>query len=389
MKKRTILVGALLVAGIVSAGYYSFFISPGPTGDTVADEVFGWKFPITKFPLTGANGELAYSTIRDPGGVPQGLPVRLKIPTIGVNTAIEDALITPDGRMDVPAGSKNVAWFSLGPTPGKIGSAVIGGHFGIRDGVPFVFYNLDKITVGDKIYIEDDKDDTITFEVKMIKLFDRDADATTVFTSSDGKAHLNLITCEGIWNRVDGSYPQRRVVFADVVSTTADAPIIPIPPAAPTKAQDVALFYRTLSIGSTGSDVVALQLFLEEKELFTLPPRVTYGYFGTITSSAIRKYQISAGLAPDGVFGSSTRAKILAELGGDTGLPNTAGTESGPVVSTTVPEATTSLPIDSPPTPDQPVTSLLESLFGTLRDALITLALLFGVIFLAFKIIRR
>ena len=64
----------------------------------------------------------AYSSIRDPGGIPQGLPVRLKIPVIGVNVAIEDALITPDGRMDVPAGAANVAWYALGPQPGQVGA---------------------------------------------------------------------------------------------------------------------------------------------------------------------------------------------------------------------------------------------------------------------------
>jgi hypothetical protein len=47
--------------------------------------------------------------------------------------------------MDVPAGSKNVALFSLGPHPGQVGSAVIGGHFGIKNDVPFVFYDLDKL----------------------------------------------------------------------------------------------------------------------------------------------------------------------------------------------------------------------------------------------------
>lgn len=112
----------------------------------LSDRLFGWKFPVAKFPLVGSGGgPLAYSDIRDPGGIPQGLPVRLKIPVIEVNSAIEDALITPDGRMDVPVGSVNVAWFSLGPHPGQEGSAVIGGHFGVKNGVPFVFYSLEPI----------------------------------------------------------------------------------------------------------------------------------------------------------------------------------------------------------------------------------------------------
>jgi len=40
-------------------------------------------------------------------------------------------------------------------------------------------------------------------------------DASIVFDSNDQKAHLNLITCEGIWDEVKKTYPQRLVIFAD------------------------------------------------------------------------------------------------------------------------------------------------------------------------------
>jgi LPXTG-site transpeptidase (sortase) family protein len=217
MKIKTLLKSMVIL--VVFLGVVGVMYQNKPE-DTTSKTAFGWKYPEAKFPSTGSNQNLiAYSDIRDPGGVPQGLPVRLKIPSIGVDSAIEDALITTDGRMDVPVGSVNVAWFSLGPHPGQIGSAVIGGHFGINNGVPFVFYDLDKLRSGDKIYIEDDKGDTLAFIVRKISLFDRNADATTVFTSNDGLAHLNLITCEGVWNRVNDSYPERRVVFTDAIPT--------------------------------------------------------------------------------------------------------------------------------------------------------------------------
>ena len=229
---------AIFLAGAMGTVY--FFLSKkeksvsGPVA-VARDPSFGWKFPTnlpsrTVFPPTAGSAknlfdfEISYSTIRDPGGMPRGLPVRLKIPAIGVNAAVEDALITPDGRMDVPAGSVNVAWFSLGPNPGQVGSAVIGGHFGIRDGVKFVFYDLNKLVVGDKIYVENDKGVTLAFQVRRIELFDRNADATTVFISNDGLAHLNVITCEGIWNRVDGAYPSRRVVFTDAIA--GEGPVV-------------------------------------------------------------------------------------------------------------------------------------------------------------------
>lgn len=202
-----------------------------PTPESISklssDKFLGWKLP------SQSGGQVtdigAYSKIRESGGAPRGLPVRLKIPIIGVDTSIEDAYITPDGRMDVPKGSINVAWYALGTRPGQIGSAVIGGHFGKRDGVPFVFYDLDKLKVGDKAYITTDLGDTLAFQVKSIKLFGRNDDATEVFTSSDGLNHLNLITCEGIWNKVNDSYPDRRVVFADEIPSEGPITVKTIP----------------------------------------------------------------------------------------------------------------------------------------------------------------
>ncbi|MFA6158211.1 MAG: class F sortase [Candidatus Paceibacterota bacterium] len=219
--KSKLIVTTVLCLGIAGVASY-VLLSPksdqGARLAVISDSLFGWRFPVAKFPLTGSKGgPLAYSEVRDPKATSQGLPLRLKIPAIGVDSTIEDALVTPDGRMDVPEGSLNVAWFALGPHPGREGSAVIGGHFGIRGGVPFVFYKLDRLVVGDKVYVEDDKGDTIAFVVRSTELFDRNADATTVFTSSDGMAHLNLITCDGVWNKVNNSYPQRLVVFTDAV----------------------------------------------------------------------------------------------------------------------------------------------------------------------------
>jgi len=233
-KKITLFIFAVFLIVIVAVGYYFFFLSRPSSNTTVAiaaDSLFGWKFPAsaTKFPSTGSisGGDLAYASLPDPGGIPSGLPITLQIPAIGVDSAIEDALITPDGRMDVPAGTVDVAWFALGPQPGQVGSSVIGGHYGIENGVPFVFYDLNKLKVGDKIYVTNDENDTFEFIVKSIASFNRNADATTVFTSTDNLAHLNLITCEGVWNEVDGNYPDRLVVFTNLVSSNATIPTLP------------------------------------------------------------------------------------------------------------------------------------------------------------------
>lgn len=150
-----------------------------------------------------------------PKEVVVGLPIRLKIPKIKVDAIVEYVGIAPDGLMDTPKGPDNVAWYELGPHPGENGSAVMAGHYGWKDGKMAVFDKLNEMEIGDRVYVEDEKGVTTTFVVREIRNYDPMADATYIFSSNDGKAHLNLITCEGTWNKDQKSYSKRLVVFAD------------------------------------------------------------------------------------------------------------------------------------------------------------------------------
>ena len=144
-----------------------------------------------------------------------GLPVRLKIPSIKVDALMEYVGLTPDGAMDVPKNRDNVAWFEPGQVPGESGTAVIAGHYGRQYGKGSVFDNLYTLRKGDKVYIEDEKGAGIVFVVRESRRFAATADATDVFGSDDGGAHLNLITCEGAWDKSEQQYPSRLVVFTD------------------------------------------------------------------------------------------------------------------------------------------------------------------------------
>lgn len=144
-----------------------------------------------------------------------GLPLRLKIPTLNIDSVIEYVGLTKDGAMDVPKDQNNVGWLEIGNRPGEIGSAVLAGHYGWKNKKPSVFDSLYKLQKDDKIYIEDSLGNIISFTVRESKRYDQNATATEVFGSNDGLAHLNLITCEGIWDETSKSYPTRLVVFTD------------------------------------------------------------------------------------------------------------------------------------------------------------------------------
>ena len=145
-----------------------------------------------------------------------GLPVRLKIPKIGVDALVEQMGLTTEGAMEAPSGAKNVGWYKLGVYPGNEGSAVIDGHYGTwKNGDTSVFDDINKLVAGDSIIVEDEKGVLVTFIVRELQTLGKDDDATAVFASTDDKAHLNLITCQGDWIDDESTRADRLVVFAD------------------------------------------------------------------------------------------------------------------------------------------------------------------------------
>jgi sortase A len=142
-------------------------------------------------------------------------PLRLRIPSLHVDAPVEYVGLTKDGEMDVPKNPSDVAWFKLGSHPGQVGSSVIAGHSGYKDNTKAVFDNLSTLKKGERIYIENNEGITITFVVKGFRTYAYNEDATSVFSSHDGIAHLNLITCIGNWDYSEKTHSNRLVVFTD------------------------------------------------------------------------------------------------------------------------------------------------------------------------------
>lgn len=144
-----------------------------------------------------------------------GAPIRINIPAIRVDALIEHMGLTPQGMVGVPKGPTNTAWFTGSATPGEHGTALIVGHFGWKNGIHAVFDNLSKLKKGDKIYVASDNGVMRTFVIRALKTYKKNEDSSIVFGVSDGGAHLNLITCSGVWDKVSKNYSTRLVVFAD------------------------------------------------------------------------------------------------------------------------------------------------------------------------------
>lgn len=157
-------------------------------------------------------------SIKDPIQVSIGHPSRLAIPIIKVDAIVTHLGLTASGDMDIPKDPKSLAWYKFGPNPGEKGSSVIAGHSNWISGGSAVFDNLKKLVPGDIIHVEDSNGKLLSFMVRESRNYDPEADATSVFMSSDNGSHLNLITCSGEWLISKQTTTKRLVVFSDFIA---------------------------------------------------------------------------------------------------------------------------------------------------------------------------
>jgi LPXTG-site transpeptidase (sortase) family protein len=173
-------------------------------------------------PLGAALQSMALAAVAVAGARAEGLPVRLIIPALGVDANVQANGLSPDGSIGSPSTIFDAGWFTGSSRPGEKGSSVVTGHVAqirrskvTKQGV---FYNLSMLRPGDTLYVVKDTGETTTFVVRDSRAYAPGAGTSDIFTAQDDGAHMNLITCEGVWNQSTLSFSQRLVVFTDAVS---------------------------------------------------------------------------------------------------------------------------------------------------------------------------
>lgn len=119
--------------------------------------------------------------------------------------------------MDVPKKWEDVAWYKLGPRPGEKGNAAIAGHLDSTTG-PAVFWNLKDLQPGDTVAVIDDRGRKIDFKVTKTEIYKADEAPIADIFGPTQATRLNLITCDGTFDRNQKSYDKRLVVFTERVS---------------------------------------------------------------------------------------------------------------------------------------------------------------------------
>ncbi len=142
-------------------------------------------------------------------------PKTVSIPAIEVESSLVNLGLNPDNSLEVPEDYSKAGWFTKGSYPGDLGGppALIVGHVDNSEG-PAVFYNLNKLVIGDEILVDRADGSTAVFVVYDGEQFPKDSLPTEeIYGDRDG-SELVLITCTGEFNPEAGSYLDNYVVRA-------------------------------------------------------------------------------------------------------------------------------------------------------------------------------
>lgn len=143
---------------------------------------------------------------------PGDLPVRLRVPELGIDARVNPVGVTDEGNMATPGNFVDVGWYRYGTVPGFTGSAVIDGHVDNALGLSGVFKRLGELSAGDEVFVET-ASSTLRFTVvEVVSYLTEEVPLERLFAAQDG-TYLNLITCDGAWIRNENQYDRRLVVY--------------------------------------------------------------------------------------------------------------------------------------------------------------------------------
>jgi hypothetical protein len=140
-------------------------------------------------------------------------PLRLRIPTAGVDSRLQRLGLAGDGTIQVPTRPDVAGWYTGGPRPGQRGPAVILGHVDWVTG-PGVFFHLSELPRGAWVYVDRADGSTARFRVTGTLQVPKSRFPTNRVYAPGGQASLRLVTCGGSFDAATRNYRDNVIVFA-------------------------------------------------------------------------------------------------------------------------------------------------------------------------------
>jgi sortase A len=149
------------------------------------------------------------------GNLIDWIPKRIKVARVGIDAAIEQVGVLPNGAMDVPKDDWRVGWLNSGYLPGEKGSAVMAGHVDNLQGVA-VFHPLHDMKRGDQVEVTRSDGSVLTFVVIDTQVYRTEKAPIQQIFGPSSRARLNLITCTGYFDPKRRTHIDRLVVYTEL-----------------------------------------------------------------------------------------------------------------------------------------------------------------------------
>lgn len=187
--------------------------SIGTTASAASPKTASTARPGAIPPLSGGpTGPAHAAPSRAPTSSP---PVRVRIPSIGVNSTLEKLGLLPDGALAPPSQWQVAGWYADGVRPGDVGPAVIAGHVDSVSG-PAVFYKLVKLKPGSAVFVTRADGSVLRFIVARSDEYPKNRFPTEAVYGPTPVPTLRLVTCTGDFDQQAHSYVDNFVVTAYV-----------------------------------------------------------------------------------------------------------------------------------------------------------------------------
>jgi len=155
----------------------------------------------------------------EPTTLPSSKPVRLEIPSIGVDSVVQHLGQDAEGGLEVPAPGPHydeAAWYRYSPTPGALGPAILLGHIDSASDGPSVFFRLGELRAGARISVTRADDSIAVFVVDAVHRYAKKDFPTRLVYGDIDHAGLRILTCGGAFDRATRHYLDNIVVFASL-----------------------------------------------------------------------------------------------------------------------------------------------------------------------------
>ncbi|WP_431965339.1 class F sortase [Actinacidiphila sp. bgisy160] len=155
-----------------------------------------------------------------PSPLARSVPVRLRIPAIGVDTPVMELGLAPDGTVEVPPVARHspAGWYRHSPAPGQLGPSVLLAHVTVGRFGDGVFRHLARLRPGDRIVAGLRDGASAEFTVDRVRTVAKERfPAQEVYGDVD-RPELRLITCGGPRTADGSGYRDNVVVYASLTS---------------------------------------------------------------------------------------------------------------------------------------------------------------------------